>query len=81
VVVLENELLYGVSFPVSDEAQSENFVIEIGKAKIMRAGTDVTITAFSRSVDVPRKPFLVCSLLGGDVFCPKGSTLRDHMGM
>ena len=34
VVVLENELLYGVSYPMSDAAQSKDFVIEIGKAKV-----------------------------------------------
>lgn len=39
VVVLENELLYGVSFPLSDEAQSPDFVIPIGKAKIEKPGT------------------------------------------
>ncbi|CAN0121975.1 unnamed protein product [Ascophyllum nodosum] len=50
VVYLENELLYGVSFPMSDEAQQEDFVIPIGKAKIEREGTDVSIVAFSRSV-------------------------------
>jgi pyruvate dehydrogenase E1 component beta subunit len=50
VVVLENELLYGVSFPVSAEAQDKDFVVPIGKAKIMKAGTDVTIVAFSRMV-------------------------------
>lgn len=50
VVYLENELLYGVPFPMSDEAQQEDFVIPIGKAKIEREGTDVTIVAFSRSV-------------------------------
>ncbi|KAF1330784.1 Pyruvate dehydrogenase e1 component subunit beta, partial [Globisporangium splendens] len=50
VVVLENELMYGVSFPVSEEAQSKDFVLPIGKAKIMKAGTDVTIVAFSRMV-------------------------------
>ncbi|GLE03718.1 hypothetical protein PINS_up012620 [Pythium insidiosum] len=50
VVVLENELLYGVTFPVSAEAQSPDFVVPIGKAKIMKPGTDVTIVAFSRMV-------------------------------
>ena len=50
VVVLENELLYGVSFPMSPEAQSEDFLIEIGKAKIEREGTDVTIVAHSKAV-------------------------------
>jgi pyruvate dehydrogenase E1 component beta subunit len=47
VVFLENELLYGTSFEVP---ASEDFVLPIGKAKIERAGTDVTITAFSRMV-------------------------------
>ncbi|UIZ28163.1 hypothetical protein KXD40_004090 [Peronospora effusa] len=50
VVVLENELLYGVSFPVSKEAQDKDFTIEIGKAKIMKSGKDVTLVAFSRMV-------------------------------
>lgn len=50
VVFLENELLYGVSFPVSAEAQDKDFVVPIGKAKIMKEGTDVTIVAFSRMV-------------------------------
>lgn len=35
----ENELLYGVSFPFSDEAQSADFVLPIGKAKVERQGT------------------------------------------
>merc|ERR1712209_134618 len=50
VVVLENELMYGTSFPVSDEAMSENFVIEIGKAKIERAGKDITLVSHSKMV-------------------------------
>ena len=50
VVFLENELLYGVDFPVSDEAMSPDFTMEIGKAKIERAGTDVTLVAFSKMV-------------------------------
>ncbi|TFJ87986.1 hypothetical protein NSK_000340 [Nannochloropsis salina CCMP1776] len=50
VIVLENELLYGVSFPFSDEAQRDDFVLPIGKAKIERAGTDVSIVTFSRMV-------------------------------
>ncbi|EKX52763.1 hypothetical protein GUITHDRAFT_150650 [Guillardia theta CCMP2712] len=52
VVVLENELLYGSTFQLSDEAQSPDFVIPIGKAKIMRQGKDVTIVAFSRMVQM-----------------------------
>jgi len=50
VMVLEHELMYGVSFPMSDEAQSKDFVIEIGKAKIEREGSDVTIISFSKEV-------------------------------
>lgn len=50
VMVLEHELMYGVSFPMSDEAQSKDFVIEIGKAKIEREGSDVTIITFSKEV-------------------------------
>ncbi len=44
VIVLENELLYGQKFdvPVSDD-----YVLPIGKAKIEREGSDVTITAFT----------------------------------
>jgi pyruvate dehydrogenase E1 component beta subunit len=47
VIVLENELLYGQSFDVPDDP---DFIIPIGKAKIERAGSTVTITAFSRMV-------------------------------
>lgn len=48
VMVLEHELMYGVSFPMSDEAQSKDFVIPFGQAKIEREGTDVTIITFSK---------------------------------
>jgi pyruvate dehydrogenase E1 component beta subunit len=47
VIVLENEILYGQSFPVPDD---EDFVVPIGEAKIERTGRDVTITAFSLMV-------------------------------
>mmetsp|Transcript_11663 Transcript_11663/g.17675 ORF Transcript_11663/g.17675 Transcript_11663/m.17675 type:complete len:355 (+) Transcript_11663:33-1097(+) len=50
VIILENELLYGVSFPVSDEAQSKDFLIPIGKAKVEREGKDCTIVTFSKCV-------------------------------
>jgi pyruvate dehydrogenase E1 component beta subunit len=50
VVVLEHELMYGVSMPMSDEAQSPDFVIPIGKAKIEQEGTDVTVISFSKTV-------------------------------
>jgi pyruvate dehydrogenase E1 component beta subunit len=47
VVFLENEILYGQSFPVPAEG---DFVLPIGRAKVERAGKDVTITAFSLQV-------------------------------
>ena len=50
VVFLENELLYGESFQLPKEALDEDFTIEIGKAKIMREGSDVTFVAFSKMV-------------------------------
>ncbi|QCE12997.1 pyruvate dehydrogenase E1 component subunit beta, mitochondrial [Vigna unguiculata] len=50
VVFLENELLYGESFPVSAEALDSSFCLPIGKAKIEREGKDVTITAYSKMV-------------------------------
>ncbi|KAI5664941.1 hypothetical protein M9H77_24264 [Catharanthus roseus] len=50
VVFLENELMYGESFPVSSEALDSSFCLPIGKAKVEREGKDVTITAFSKMV-------------------------------
>ena len=44
VIFLENEILYGQSFPVP---KLDDFVLPIGKARIARAGNDVTIVAFS----------------------------------
>jgi pyruvate dehydrogenase E1 component beta subunit len=52
VVVLENELLYGVPFPMSDAAQSADFVIPIGEAKVEKEGKDVSIITFSKMVGV-----------------------------
>lgn len=40
VVCLENELLYGVSYPMSDQALSNDFLLPIGKAKIERPGEE-----------------------------------------
>ncbi|OUI86333.1 pyruvate dehydrogenase complex E1 component subunit beta [Acetobacter tropicalis] len=44
VVFLENEILYGRKFECPTD---EDFILPIGKAKIERTGTDVTIVAFS----------------------------------
>jgi pyruvate dehydrogenase E1 component beta subunit len=47
IIFLEHELLYGSSFEVPD---TDDFVLPIGKAKVVRPGKDVTITAFSMMV-------------------------------
>jgi pyruvate dehydrogenase E1 component beta subunit len=49
VVFLENELLYGQSFdvPVLDD-----YVLPIGKARVMREGHDVTLVSYSIGVGV-----------------------------
>ena len=44
VIFLENEILYGQSFEVPED---QDWTVPIGKAKVVRAGTDVTIAAFS----------------------------------
>jgi pyruvate dehydrogenase E1 component beta subunit len=47
VVFLENEILYGATGQVP---KLEDYVIPIGKAKIARAGKDVTIVSWSRGM-------------------------------
>ncbi len=47
VVFLENELLYGKSFELPE---LDEHVLPIGKARIMREGTDVTIVSYSIGV-------------------------------
>ncbi|OYW45212.1 MAG: pyruvate dehydrogenase complex E1 component subunit beta [Sphingomonadales bacterium 32-68-7] len=47
VVFLENELVYGRSFEL---AQLDDHVLPIGKARIMREGSDVTIVSYSIAV-------------------------------
>ncbi len=44
IIFLENEVLYGQSFEVPE---TDDWTVPIGKAKIVRPGKDVTITAFS----------------------------------
>ncbi len=50
VIFLENEILYGHSHEVPDNFADTDCYEEIGKAKILRKGTDITITAFSLQV-------------------------------
>jgi len=50
VLVLEHELMYGVSFPMSEEALGSDYVLPIGKARVEREGSDVTLITFSKNV-------------------------------
>jgi pyruvate dehydrogenase E1 component beta subunit len=49
VVFLENELLYGQHF---DVPEMEDYVLPIGKARIVRPGKDVTLVSYSIGVAV-----------------------------
>ena len=52
VIFLENEILYGHSSAVP---KLDDFVLPIGKAKIVRAGSDVTIVAWSMGMSYALK--------------------------
>src|SRR3954462_1525280 len=52
IIFLENEILYGHSFPVPKLA---DYVLPIGKAKIARPGKDVTIVSFSMGMSYALK--------------------------
>ena len=47
VIFLEHELMYGTKDTVPD---TDDWLVPIGKAKIVRSGADVTLVAFSRMV-------------------------------
>jgi pyruvate dehydrogenase E1 component beta subunit len=47
VIFLENEIVYGRSFPVP---RLDDFVLPIGKARVVRPGADVTLVSYSISV-------------------------------
>lgn len=50
VVFLENEMMYGDSFELTEEEMGMDFVLPIGKGKVEREGKDVTIVAYSKMV-------------------------------
>ncbi|KAK0419720.1 hypothetical protein QR680_014288 [Steinernema hermaphroditum] len=50
VVFLENEILYGHAFPMSETALQDDFVIPLGKAKIEIPGSHVTLVSYSKGV-------------------------------
>lgn len=53
VIVLENELMYGVTAtePLSAEVLSSDFLLPIGQAHIARPGTDLTVVSYSKCVE------------------------------
>jgi pyruvate dehydrogenase E1 component beta subunit len=52
IIFLENEILYGQSFPVP---KLDDFVLPIGKARIARDGKDVTLVSFSMGMSYALK--------------------------
>jgi pyruvate dehydrogenase E1 component beta subunit len=52
VIFLENEILYGQSFPVP---KLDDYVVPIGKARIARSGTDVTLVSWSMGMSYALK--------------------------
>jgi pyruvate dehydrogenase E1 component beta subunit len=52
VVFLEHEMMYGLEF---DVPEVEDWIVPIGKAKVRREGSHVTITAHSRMVGLALK--------------------------
>ncbi|QLG71290.1 hypothetical protein HG535_0B03290 [Zygotorulaspora mrakii] len=50
VVFLENELLYGQSFEMSEESLSPDFTLPY-KAKVEREGSDISIITYTRNVE------------------------------
>jgi len=50
VICLENEIMYGQQFDETDNLKDADFVVPLGKAKVEREGTDITIVAHSIGV-------------------------------
>lgn len=50
VIFLENELMYGTAFEMSDDVLDKDHVAPIGKAKVQRQGKDITIVSHSIGV-------------------------------
>ena len=50
VVFLENEIMYGESFEVDGKVLDKDFLLPIGKAKVQREGTDLSIVTSGKMV-------------------------------
>jgi len=77
VVFLEHEMLYGQEFEVPDDP---DWVVPIGKARIHRQGSDVTLTAHSRMVGLALKAAEILAADGIEAEVIDLRTLRplDH---
>jgi pyruvate dehydrogenase E1 component beta subunit len=73
VVFLENEILYGQSFEVPKHS---DYVLPIGKARIAKAGTDVTIVSFGIGMTYATKAVAELASLGIDAELIDLRTLR-----
>ena len=63
VLYLENELDYGMKM----EIPTEPYLVEIGKAKVVKPGKDVTLVSYSRMFNLCKQVAHECSLQGIDV--------------
>ena len=77
VVFLEHEIMYGVEF---DVPEGDDWLVPIGKAKVRRSGTDVTVSAHSRMVGLALKAAEILAAEGISVEVVDLRTLRplDH---
>ena len=50
VVFLENEILYNDIHEVDESVLHKDFLAPIGKARIMKAGTDVTLVSYNKAL-------------------------------
>src|SRR5690348_9279747 len=73
VIFLENEIVYGRSFPVP---KIDDFVLPIGKARIVRSGKDATIVTYSISVGTSEEAAQKLAEQGIDVEIIDLRTLR-----
>ena len=73
VIFLENEILYGQSF---DVPKLDDFVLPIGKARVARAGKDVTIVSFGIGMTYALKAATELESLGIDAEVIDLRTLR-----
>ncbi len=68
VVFLENEMMYGDSFELTEEEMSMDYVLPIGKANIERVGKHITIVAYAKMVKF--------SLLAADILEKEGISVE-----